>query len=375
MSAGRLAAACAGLLLVACLSEAPARERAIRPPTPAPPLSGAPPATSSPEAADAGAQAAPAATEAASAASDSLASPGSVPTRQDAAPAEEPEPAPASAPRTSEDGEDPGASAPLGWVAGQPLSAEDLVVEWHRIAGREVWLVLEKLVATRLAYAEAARLGLRLAPEAVELRVDGELARVKQEVAEKAPGLDFEQFVEREFSEPLERYVELLRVGTIRQMLAERVARSWTLENESRSLHVIVVEEAELAAALLERAKNGEDFVALAREFSVDDSKERGGWVPYVVRQETSPLARLAFTTAPGELGGPLEIEASGHHVIVRVGAARAPLEGDWAQVGPEVEESLARDPLSDSEFLHWKLAMERRYPIDVGPLEALLTR
>ncbi len=349
----RAACGLLGLCLAACQGEPPSPERAFRPPTPAPPLGGA---SSAPSASPAdavssgsgGTQGTAAATEAAP-----------------AVPATEPvsEPAVAGA----------GASRPLGWIAGQPLSAEELVREWHRIAGREVWLVLDKLVATRLAYAEAERLELRLAPEAVELRVDAELARAREEVAKKHPDLGFEEFIEREFEEPLEHSVELMRVGAIRQMLAERVARTWTLENENRSLRVIVVDEAELAATLLERARNGEDFAALAREFSLDDTAEHGGFVPYVVRQEHSPLARLAFTTAPGELGGPLAIEPSGHLVIVRVEEHREPLLGDWRTVAAAVEASLARDPLSDSEFLHWKLAMERRYPIDVGPLEALL--
>ncbi|MEQ1894420.1 MAG: hypothetical protein ABL998_17910, partial [Planctomycetota bacterium] len=48
----------------------------------------------------------------------------------------------------------------LGWVAGQPLRAEELLVEWGDVSSRELFLVLDKLVATRLALAEASRLAI-----------------------------------------------------------------------------------------------------------------------------------------------------------------------------------------------------------------------
>ena len=339
------------LLLCACQGAAPAPPRP-QPPSPAPPLGASSRAAAGDPAAQAPAEERAAAPPAAGAGQEG--------------------PAEASAPAEPA-AEGAAAPAPVGWVAGQPLTAEDLLVEWHRVAGREVWLVVDKLVATRLAYAEAARLGLRLEPEEVERRVEAERARVAAEVERTSPGTPLEEFVERELEEPFERWLEIVRLGTIRQMIAERAARSWTLQSENRALRVIVVQERELALELLERARSGEDFAALAREHSVDDSRQRDGHVPYVVRQEHSPLARLAFTTAPGELGGPVAIEPSGHFVLLSVLEHREPLPGDWPEIGAAVEASLAAEPLSEAEFLHWKLAMERRYPIDVAPLEDLL--
>ena len=83
------------------------------------------------------------------------------------------------------------------------------------------------------------------------------------------------------------------------------------------------------------------------------------------------PRPRLAFQTPPGELGGPLP--TADHVFLIRVEEKRAPLEGDWPAVREAVGASLAEHPVLDSEFLHWKLAMEKRYPIDMRPLIDLL--
>ena len=78
-----------------------------------------------------------------------------------------------------------------------------------------------------------------------------------------------------------------------------------------------------------------------------------------------------AFAAAPGELAGPLEV--GGSQVLLLVESKSAGLVGDWSSLGAEVEASLQRFPVRDNEFLHWKLVMEERYPIDVEPLIELL--
>jgi len=93
---------------------------------------------------------------------------------------------PASAATGDETAETP-ANPPLGWIAGQPLHAEELLVEWGDVSAREMWLVLDKLVAARLALAEAARLGIRLAPEAVEQRYEEQKDKLEGELARSDP--------------------------------------------------------------------------------------------------------------------------------------------------------------------------------------------
>jgi len=275
--------------------------------------------------------------------------------------------------------EPPSEAAPegavLGWVAGEPLEAGELIVEWGDASSRELFLVLDKLVATRLALAEATRLGIRLAPEAVEQRFARERERLAAEVVKKqqktGKARTLEEFIARELGFDPARYLERLRRSTIRQMLAERAVRAASLANETVALRLIVVASAEQLKKVQEALAAGRDFGAVATELSVDDSRTDGGLVPFVSADERSPLARLAFQTKVGEVAGPLPI--GDHQFLIRLEERRPALAGDWNAIEATVMASLGTHPVSDAEFLHWKITMEERYPIDMGPLMELI--
>ena len=268
-----------------------------------------------------------------------------------------------------------GERAVLGWVAGEPLEAGELIVEWGDASSRELFLVLDKLVATRLALAEASRLGIRLAPEAVEERFARERERLAAEVVKKQQKTGktrtLEEFISRELGFDPARYLERLRRSTIRQMLAERAVRAASLASETVALRLIVVASTEQLKKVQEALAAGRDFGAVATELSVDDSRTEGGLVPFVTADERSPLARLAFQTKVGDVAGPLPI--GDHQFMIQLVERRAPLAGDWSAIEASVMASLAQHPVSDAEFLHWKITMEDRYPIDMGPLMELI--
>lgn len=260
------------------------------------------------------------------------------------------------------------ADTPAGWIAGRPLTIEEILIEWQRTAPREVFLIVEKLVAARLAFAEADRLGIRLQPEVVEAETAAQIARFKADVAKDAPpGVGVDEYLRGALGVEPERHWEGLRDGVIRQMLAERAVRAFALERENASVRLIVVPTEAEAKAVADELAAGGDFAELAREKSVDESSRDGGLVPFLVRQESSPLARVVFAAEPGEVIGPLP--AAGHHFLVRVEERRAALEGGWSALEPAVEQSLRLFPVEESEFLHWKLELERRYPVDLAPL------
>jgi len=282
---------------------------------------------------------------------------------------EETEPAPAPPPLTSAS---PGDGI-LGWIAGTPMTVADLLGEWQDVAGRDLVLLVDRLVATRLAFAEADRLGIRLAPEVVEARLARERERLAQELGVAERGLSLEEFVRDELGREPGAYFAGLRRATLRQMIAERAVRAWVLSNPNAAVRLIVVPSQDEAEAILTRLENGADFAGIAREESVDDTAGEGGYVAYLVNQERSPLARLAFATEVGAIAGPLP--ASGRYVVLRVEEKRVAQEGPWSTLGTTIEASLAAHPVKDSEFVHWKIAMERRYPIDLEALENVLAR
>ena len=94
----------------------------------------------------------------------------------------------------------------------------------------------------------------------------------------------------------------------------------------------------------------------------------QGGTVMTVVRSESSELARLAFSTEVGEVGGPLV--QGGRFLLVRPEKRLEPVEGSWAEVAAAVEASLREQPIDSDrlEYAQWRTAMIRRYPIDLSP-------
>ncbi len=275
-----------------------------------------------------------------------------------------------------------GTAAPgvIGRVAGQDLTAEDLLRAWHEGAPREPWLLAERLVSARLALLEAARLGVRVDPEVEAQALALERARARTELERSAGGRSPEDFLRVELGVLPAAWWAALERRTRERLTIERVVRAWTLAQPSRAVRLLAVEEpgppdggaaeGEAVLQVRRRLAAGEDFVALVRELSVDDSRERDGLVAYLVDDPRSALARVAFLTRRGAVGGPVRV--LGHALFLRVEEERAPLPGDWSAVGEAVEASLAEEPLRDAEFVPWQLAARRAHPVDLGPLDKL---
>ena len=72
----------------------------------------------------------------------------------------------------------------------------------------------------------------------------------------------------------------------------------------------------EQMAPILARARAGEDFAALAREFSEDSTRENGGDTGLFRRgQMVPPFEQAAFALEPGEISDPVET-AFGVHIL-----------------------------------------------------------
>jgi len=104
----------------------------------------------------------------------------------------------------------------------------------------------------------------------------------------------------------------------------EDVKDSYTRDQERNPSHILITttersedEARALAAELTERAKAGEDFAALAAEYSDDTlSAEQGGDLGWVARgQFVEPVEDAVFDMQEGEIRGPVESEF-GFHVL-----------------------------------------------------------
>jgi len=255
-------------------------------------------------------------------------------------------------------------------VAGQDITAQDLLSSWMFRDSTAVRGLLDRLVLDGLVRAEASRLGLRLPPEVVANEWNQLVAEYEKEVQKSAPGVSMDRFIQTRLGMDPARYRQRMEARSLFDLLAERCVRAFTLESEAVQAKMIVVPSRAEADKVEAGLAMGRDFGELASKFSQDPSAEDGGRIPPVVRSAAA-ISRLAFATPIGQVGGPL-VE-NGRHIYLQVEAVMPGDPGPWAELGPKVEASLKTLPIEDLEFLQWQAMVSARYEVDTSPLLRLV--
>ena len=268
----------------------------------------------------------------------------------------QPPTAPAEPPRS-----DVPAGTLIAHVDGRPIgAAEFLTRAWLRDSKRSRE-ILDHLVVERLAILEAERIGLSIPSALVEQRLERARAALADQLAESGSGLTPAEHVERNLGVKPDFYERQLRHETLIQLIAARCVRVWAMEQERRVVRCIEVESRAALDELRVALAAGGDFDALAERFDGDGPRRLG-----LARAENSPLARLAFATEIGDVGGPLE--EAGRLLLMRVETSLEPVTGPWSEIAARVESSLEASPVDDIEFVQWRAAMASRYAVDLQP-------
>ncbi|MHC4622883.1 MAG: peptidylprolyl isomerase [Planctomycetota bacterium] len=232
-----------------------------------------------------------------------------------------------------------------------PLAQATSLEEFKRQAWMGVDVALKDRISHILLYEEVKKeVGDRL-DEALEkgaesevrkflVDFDGDYARAEEYL--KQQGMDWDSFRERQkklmlvssrmpqprpiaYNELLDAYETLkdeffLVEGTITIRLIDIQAASLVSANPGGS----PLEEArELAGDLARRIRSGEDFGALAKQYSHGHRREFGGlWKPRNPQSLAAPydmLASEAEKMLPGQIAGPIETKRTEHIFIMRL--------------------------------------------------------
>ncbi|MFQ6058737.1 MAG: peptidylprolyl isomerase [Anaerolineae bacterium] len=194
--------------------------------------------------------------------------------------------------------------------------------------------ILDQLIDQALIEQAAAREGITVSDEEVEASVQA----IKEEMGEEkfneslvTAGLTYEDFVETQRAQLIGNAV-----------IAWVTASLPTTAEQVHARHILVETRAE-AEQVLAQLQAGQDFAALAKEFSLDETtKEQGGdlgWFPRGIMP--SALEEVAFALAPGQTSDVVETPFGFH--ILQV------LEKDAAREIPtEMQESLRQQAFMD---------------------------
>ena len=239
-----------------------------------------------------------------------------------------------------------------------PVSCEQAYVQAMLLQDEDT----AKVVVERLNNGEDfLALAKEFTVETVTKSYGGELGWVPRGYVDKVFGIESATFEELVFS---------LEPGTVSQTVYDGFVNKnigyWVVEvlekSETQGSHIrgILVGTKKQAMEVRERLENGEDFAALAKEYSQDDaSRDNGGDLGWVQRwSDTGALSRLAFSLEPGTFSQPtpdVSRQTKGGYWLVKV----VEKESD-RKLDDGIREGLKMDALSD-----WLAEVRKNHKIE----------
>jgi parvulin-like peptidyl-prolyl isomerase len=117
----------------------------------------------------------------------------------------------------------------------------------------------------------------------------------------------------------------------------------------SRDVRHILVKKKALADSLYQRAKNGENFAALAKKYSQDpSSKPQGGKLPISKGRQVPEFDKAAFALKTGEISPPVKT-TYGWHIILALTAVKKQKTTPISEVKPAIRQQLLQQKKTDA--------------------------
>jgi hypothetical protein len=259
---------------------------------------------------------------------------------------------------------------PVAKVGGRQIGADELLARLWLFEHARTREAMEYLVFSELGLLEAERLAVELDPAAVQEEVERALNALREKLGRANPPRTLEDYLRRTLDTTLERFERALRRDAIVKLLMERCMRLWFLEQGSARVRAVEVQGAQALEAVQNGLARGERLADLARAHAAAE-REAGGRMLELARSEHNELARLAFATPVGSVGGPLPFED--RQLFLEVESVRPPRPGEYPALAAELEADLRARPVEEFEFAQWRDAMLRRYAVDLAPLLELV--
>lgn len=228
-------------------------------------------------------------------------------------------------------------SKPLANVDGKVVTVGDfekrlakLPPYYRTIASQRKKDFLEDLIAEQLLYGEAKRRGLNRDGEVKELINEARkkilVAKlIEIETGKKSPAREDE--VKAYYETHKDEFVTPIRL---------------------RASHILIHTESE-AKEILQKLGAGVDFAQLAREYSKDPSKEKGGDIGYFSRGQLIPeFENVCFSLEVGEVSDIVKTQL-GYHII-KLTEKKEPATKELSEVRSEIEKNL-RDQTERESF------------------------
>jgi hypothetical protein len=254
-------------------------------------------------------------------------------------------------------------------VGGDLVGAEELLQRmWLRRPG-EVRDELQGVVEARLVLLEASRMGIELEPDVVEAELERAYKAMEREIAASGANLGVEEYIRSALGVDVEVHRRLMRREAIVRLLAERGVRCHSLQSERAAVLVLELKDRVSADKVQAELARGGAFAQIAARLEEQGEGEVSRLL--IVPSGRSALARVAFATEIGSVGGP--IEESSRFLMLLVEERLPAQQGSWKELREEIDRSLKERPVADPEYWQWKAEMQQRYAIELTPFRHIL--
>lgn len=191
-------------------------------------------------------------------------------------------------------------------MQGQDLSTE----EGKRILATVRQQVLEDMINLTLIRQVAASQGVTITQETVD-------AKAEETIEQGGGRKGFEQWL-KETGQTEEDYKRMIHAQLITEAIGGKVAGKLPEKAPQVRARHILFSSREDAEKVLKELKEGKDFVALAKEHSIDQTtKDEGGDLGWFPRNMMPPeIDKVAFSLNPGEISDIVEDSFGTYHIL-----------------------------------------------------------
>jgi len=180
--------------------------------------------------------------------------------------------------------------------------------------------------------------------------------------------LSLEAFVRTQYGMGMESYRELIRRSAVFQILLERCVRYRELTVRRLQVGVIAFNDPVQAEQARSKLARGANFEIMARDAATETSGDLGGVLPPLPADMDYPVIRDASGLAKGEISQVREAVLGKEKIyrIIKVMEILEPMEGSYAALKAQVEESLRKEPLVIPDLIeYWQESVESLYSVE----------
>lgn len=269
---------------------------------------------------------------------------------------------------------DPGADANpvVASYTGRAIRASELAAYFFDVYREQAFAALSKLIGTEIVNREARRVGLAVAPGALDAWRAEILTSLEREAAlTYGIGTSAERYVELRFRQSLGDYLDQRLEQERQRFLFSRIIRYHALQSDQVGVDLIVVRSEARAREIAEKLDQGADFGRLAQTWSIHESSKNGGRLPILPREALHvAVASRAFEMPLGARSGVLLVDdgAGGRQFeIIRVRERVDGRDLPYSEVRAEIEAGLEKQPVDVTEWTAWYLRLEKLYNVSLA--------